>query len=93
MSAAITHHTSAYVSIRQHTSAELAGLVQVQPPHVRRYDPPYVSIRQHTSAYVSIRQHTPAYVSIRAGLLRVQRRAYEPDCSDAHMRQNAATRR
>ncbi len=37
-------HTSAYVSIRQHTLAEDTSA--------------YVSIRQHTSAYVSIRQHT-----------------------------------
>jgi hypothetical protein len=40
-------HTSAYVSIRQHTSVcsdlELAS---------------YVGMRQHTLAYVSIRQHT-----------------------------------
>ena len=47
-------HTSAYVSIRQHTSAE---------------SPSYVSIRQHTSAYVSgitfIRQDTSGYVRIR----------------------------
>ncbi len=52
-------HTSAYVSIRQNTSAYVVdvdgglGLA-------------YVSIRQHTSAYVSIRQNTSAYDSIRA---------------------------
>ena len=42
-------HTSvsAYVSIRQHTSACVSS----------------VSIRWHTSAYVSIRQHTPAYLA------------------------------
>jgi hypothetical protein len=57
-------HTSAYVSIRQHTSvSETSSCLSA-----------YASIRQHTSAYVSIRnkfmpvsirQHTPAYVSIR----------------------------
>jgi hypothetical protein len=48
----ICEHTSAHVSIRQHTSAPrvLATAQQV-----------YVSIRQHTSAHVSIRQHTSAY--------------------------------
>jgi hypothetical protein len=55
-------HTSAYVSIRQHTSScehapshcptEAAGR-SAEAPHAR-----------HTSAYVSIRQHTSAYVSI-----------------------------
>jgi hypothetical protein len=45
-------HTSAYVSIRQHTSAYV-GDTPNPPPHL------------HTSAYISIRQHTPAYVSIR----------------------------
>jgi hypothetical protein len=66
-------HTSAYVSIRQHTSAwrqahcssprlgtELQGLA-----YSDLHTSAYVSIRQHTSAYVSIRQHTSAYVSIR----------------------------
>jgi hypothetical protein len=43
-------HTSAYVSIRQHSQHTSA----------------YVSIRQHTSGFVSIRQHTSAYVSIPA---------------------------
>jgi hypothetical protein len=50
-------HTSAYVSIRQHTSAyvssvDAAGTRQCLVQHL------------HTSAYVSIRQHTSAYVSI-----------------------------
>jgi hypothetical protein len=48
---------SAYVSIRQHTSAYVE-ILDAQPPLCIR-------IRQHTSAYVSIRQHTSAYVSIR----------------------------
>ena len=47
---------SAYVSIRQHTSA----CVQI-----RQHTSKYVSIRQHTSAYVQIRQHMPAYLRIR----------------------------
>jgi hypothetical protein len=58
-------YTSAYVSIRQHTSAYVC---------IRLHASAYVSIRQHTSAYdicqfpshtsayVSIRQHTSAYV-------------------------------
>jgi hypothetical protein len=74
-------HTSAYVSIRQHTSAL----------PIRQHTSAYVSIRQHTSAYVvsgsssrkaarhcpfraisntsayvSIRQHTSAYAFLSA---------------------------
>jgi hypothetical protein len=63
----IRQHTSAYVSIRQHTAP-----LQLQAPLQLRcqylyflYYSAYVSIRQHTSAYVSMRQHTSAYVSIR----------------------------
>jgi hypothetical protein len=52
----IRQHTSADVSIRQHTSAYVSR---------RQHTSAYVSIRQHTSAYVSIRQHTSAFVSIR----------------------------
>ncbi len=61
-----TKHASAYVSIRQHTSAYAYV-------SIRQHTSAYVSIRQHTSAYVlalgrsrpgSIRQHTSAYVSI-----------------------------
>jgi hypothetical protein len=48
--ASIRQHTSAYVSIRQHTSASAFFTTCGD---------------QHTSAYVSIRQHTSAYVSIR----------------------------
>jgi hypothetical protein len=47
---------SAYVSIRQHTSACVS---------IRQHACACVSIREHTSAYVSTRQHTSAYVSIR----------------------------
>jgi hypothetical protein len=49
----VTHlaHTSAYVSIRQHTSAFCRS------SHTWRARK---SIRQHTSAYVSIRQHSVA---------------------------------
>ncbi len=53
------HHTSAYVSIRQHTSAY--GRVTERRLHCH-HTSAYVSIRQHTSAYASIRQHTSAYV-------------------------------
>jgi hypothetical protein len=44
--------TSAYVSIRQHTS------------HTSAYTPAYASIRQHTPAYVSKHEHTSAYVEL-----------------------------
>ncbi len=49
-------HTSAYVSIRQHSIRQHAS--SLPPPST---PPAYVSIRQHTSAYVSI-----AYVSMHA---------------------------
>ncbi len=48
-------HTSAYVSIRQHTSASCRSF---------HLGSAYVSIRQHTSAYVSIRQHTSASLDV-----------------------------
>ncbi len=51
-------NTSAYVSIRQHTSA------YVSIPAVG-LGASAEATRQHTSAYVSIRQHTSAYVSMR----------------------------
>jgi hypothetical protein len=53
---------SAYVSMRQHTSAleaRAAGLAPVNGS-IRQHMSAYVSIRQHTSAYISIRQHTSA---------------------------------
>ncbi len=43
-------HTSAYVIIRQHTSAYVSSIRQ-------QHTSAYVSIRQHASACVSIRQH------------------------------------
>ncbi len=52
----IRQHTSAYGSIRQYTK-------QPQVPHPQRKQ-----CRQHISAYGSIRQHTAAYVSIRSNL-------------------------
>jgi hypothetical protein len=53
--------SSAYGSIRQHTSA----YVSICQLHYQRS--PLLCIRQHTSAYASIRQHMPAgYVSIRS---------------------------
>jgi hypothetical protein len=48
----IRQHTYAYVSIRQQGEAELGVLA-----HCLRY----VSRRKHTSAHVSTRQHTSAY--------------------------------
>jgi isocitrate/isopropylmalate dehydrogenase len=63
----IRQHTSAYVSIRQHTldvckhadatytaSKQLYAPLRARAPHTSAY----VSIRQHASACVSIRQHT-----------------------------------
>ena len=53
----VRQHTSAYVSIRQHTSERIRQ-------HTSE------CIRQHTSAYASMRQHTPVHVSIRAWYMR-----------------------
>ncbi len=53
---------SAYVSIRQHTSAYVS--ISWGQADAIQHTSAYVSIRQHTTAYV-IRQHTSAYVSIR----------------------------
>jgi hypothetical protein len=58
--------TSAYVSIRQHTSSYV--IIRQQTPacvSICQHTPAYARTRQHTSAHVSIRQHTPAHVSIR----------------------------
>ena len=64
-------HTSAYVSIRQHTSAYKR---QHKSAYVSIQTSAYVSIRQHTSqkdvdcyswTVTHTRQHTSAYVSIR----------------------------
>jgi hypothetical protein len=52
----IRQHTSAYVSIRQHTCIRGQPPTAVNP--IRYVYLAYVSIRQHTSAYVSIRRHT-----------------------------------
>ena len=49
----IRQHTSAYVSIRQHTYSEGR-----EAPHLRTP----IHVYQDMSAYVSIRQHTSAYV-------------------------------
>jgi hypothetical protein len=56
----IREHMSAYVSIRQHTSAYRC-LPALPRAGYTLNTSAYVSIRQHTSAYVSIRQHTSAY--------------------------------
>jgi hypothetical protein len=55
---------SAYVSIRQHTSA----YVSIRQLSEGAWGPErvlitYILYIKHTSAYVSIRQHTSAYVS------------------------------
>jgi hypothetical protein len=54
------HHTSAYDSIRQHTSAyvSIPGSASASSNPCASLPAAYVSILQHTSAYVSIRQHT-----------------------------------
>ncbi len=60
----IRQHTSAYISIRQQASRTRRKLWCA--PRQRAVAPTaYVSIRQHTSAYASIRQRTSAYVSVR----------------------------
>jgi hypothetical protein len=66
----IRQHTSAYVSIRQHTSLPIhqqAAFLHTSYVSIRQHTLAHVSIRQHTSAYLSIPQHTStsAYVSIR----------------------------
>ncbi len=60
-------HTSAYVSIRQHTSAYVSIAPAWGAAPAAEHTSAYVSIRQHTSAYVSICQHTSAYVSACVG--------------------------
>jgi hypothetical protein len=60
-------HTSAYVSIRQHTSAYRMHIYAS-----RMHTSAYVSIRQHTSAYVSIRQHLACiYVHAREVIMQI----------------------
>ncbi len=53
-------HTSAYVSISQHTLSEEFE-EERRERKVVLHTSAHVSIRQHTSAYVSIRPHTSAY--------------------------------
>jgi uncharacterized protein YerC len=57
---AALRHTSAYVSIREHTSAYLEALANVR--EAVKY------IREHTRAYESIRQHTSAYLEALANV-------------------------
>jgi hypothetical protein len=66
----IRQHTSAYVSIRQHTS--LSTWKSSRGGYSRLYQRLHLSIRQHTSAYVSIRQHTPS----RGGYSRLYQRLH-----------------
>ena len=62
-------HMSAYVSIRQHSSAAYVS-IRARANAFRRLKV-LSCIRQHTSAYVSIRpQHTSAYALRRANALR-----------------------
>jgi len=62
-------HTSAYVSIRQHTSARYIGTCSTADVSIRKNtsacpQPDALAPAPQTSAYVSIRQHTSAYVSM-----------------------------
>jgi hypothetical protein len=52
-------HTSAYVSIRQHTSAAAGITASIRQQQQASPGPATIAL----SAYVSIRQHTSAYVS------------------------------
>jgi hypothetical protein len=67
----ICQHTSAHVSIRQHTGgcssffSSYSTSAYVSIPADARASSPRTK-RQHTSAHVSTRQHTSAYVSIPA---------------------------
>jgi hypothetical protein len=70
-------HMSAYVSIRQHTSADVS-IRHLSLQHCGYTLHPFRSrvSRQHTSAYVSIRQHTspePAAVWIHAASFSIPR--------------------
>ena len=60
-------HTTAYVSIRQHTSGRTSFVFRIlqsrRPEPSLQHTSAYVSIRQHTSEDQSIHQHTSAYVS------------------------------
>ena len=58
-------HTSAYVSIRQHTSGVYGAEARTGFSKPKEPRPRISTLHMHTSAYVSIRQHTSAYVSIR----------------------------
>jgi hypothetical protein len=75
-----SQHTSAYVSIRQHTSVHFSiqkvehyyralhkscsSSQSAYVSSIRQHTSVHFSIRQYTSAYVSIRQHTSAYVLV-----------------------------
>ncbi len=60
----IRQHTSAYVSIRQHTSVRLAGKARAE--HAAFVVVQRLLIRQHTSAYVSQRAEHAAFVVVQA---------------------------
>jgi hypothetical protein len=69
-------HSSAYLSIRQHTSAYEAHVSIVLSAVCSVLYAPVCGV-MHTSAYVSIHQHGSAYVSIR----NIRQSAYAPVCS------------
>ena len=60
----LCQHTSAYVSILQHTSGRTSFVFRIlqsrRPEPSLQHTSAYVSMRQKTRAYVSIRQHTSA---------------------------------
>jgi hypothetical protein len=59
-----TSASSAYVSIRQHTSPARPRRRRVDPPSIHPHASASTRIHQHTSAYASIRQHTSASTRI-----------------------------
>ena len=52
----IRQHTSAYVSIRQHTLLRRLRGESMRPSRMHLHSSAYVSIRQHTSGYVQGRE-------------------------------------
>ncbi len=82
----IRQHTSAYVSIRQHTYAHTCGAWGQSAAPCRIYTSTRPHI-QHTSAYVSIRQHTSAYVSTYLRCLGSKRSALSYSACAPRMRQ------
>ena len=60
-----TCHTSAYVSIRQHTSQHLAVARDIERLKS-------AGISEHASAYVSIREHTSLHLAVARDIERLK---------------------